>query len=180
MYKSYGKLTFDPLPLSGNKSVMFKPWWIILQMTDDTDNYYRWFIEKRYGLKLQRPAWGGHISIVRGETTSQENWNIFKTKYDGKEIEFEHSGEIRTNGNHWWLRTYCDNLKDFREEMGYPRDGLWGLHLTIGVPIPLHLQHSFYLWDCIRRFELNEIDIDWKTEMELKNSINEQIRITKS
>jgi hypothetical protein len=168
-FKHTGIITFDPRALS-NGDKLFKPWWMIITMKpgDEIDSYYRWFVERHYGLRLQRPAFGPHISVIRNEETSQENWDKYKEKYNGKEIEFEHSGEIRTNGNHWWVRTYCDNLKDLREEMGYERNGMWGLHLTLGMPIPVQHEHSFYIWDCIKRFEMDMVDIDWKKEMELK------------
>lgn len=163
--KSSGLVIFDPMALRGNKDVMFKPFWCIVQTQDDTDAYYKWFIEKRYGIKIQRPAWGCHVSVIRGEPTSQECWNNFKQKYNNIEIEFEHCGEIYTNGNHWWLQIYCERLKDIREEMGYSRDMFWDLHLTLGVPIPQQIDHSFYIWRNIQKFEPEYAKIEWKDEL---------------
>jgi hypothetical protein len=146
LFKSPGKIVFDPLPISGNKEKMFKDWWSIVTIEGDVDNYYRWFLQKRYGLKLQRPAWGSHISFIRGEEVSKEIWDTFKSKLSGTEIEFEYESEPKSNGIHWWLTVHCDRLKDIREEMGLPRSGKWGLHLTLGLPILLHKEHSNYIW----------------------------------
>jgi len=149
MIDGVGKYAFDPLALTKSAD-LFKPWWVIIQLSDDTSDYYRWFVEKRYGLKLQRPAWGSHISVIRGEETTQEKWNSYKKEYDGKPVKFTHQSELRSNGKHWWIRIISEEAKDLRENMGYPRDGLWGLHLTIGMPIPRFEQQSY---DILRRIE---------------------------
>jgi hypothetical protein len=153
MIEVVGKYVFDPLALTHSEK-LFKPWWciILLDENDDTGDYYRWFVKKRYGLKLQRPAFGTHISLIRGEETTPANWKIFKEKYDGKPVKFTHESELRTNGKHWWIRIKCDEAKDMREEMGYPREGKWGLHLTIGVPTPKFEQQSYDIMRYIEKF----------------------------
>ncbi|HRW21786.1 MAG TPA: hypothetical protein P5509_07435 [Bacteroidales bacterium] len=62
MLEVVGKYVFDPLAITKSAD-LFKPFWVIIRLDDDDDtsDYYRWFIERRYGLKLQRPAWGSHI-----------------------------------------------------------------------------------------------------------------------
>jgi hypothetical protein len=146
-FKSPGKIIFDPLPITGNAEKMFKPWWAIVTVDGDIDKYYRWFLQNHYGLVLQRPAWGPHISLIRGEEVNRELWEEFKAKYNNQPIEFHYEAGPRTNGGHWWLRVICDQLKDLRVDLGLPRDGKWGLHLTLGMPHPLHLEHSY----CIHR-----------------------------
>lgn len=146
-----GRLIFDPLPINGSTS-MFKPYWAIVQMNCDIDSYYRWFLERRYNIKLIKPAWGAHISVIRGEPCEQ--WEYFKSKYNNKIIDFEYNLEFKTNGQHWWLNIVCDELKAIRQEMGYNSNGI-GLHLTLGQPIPLHTEFSEYLWNLYKKELLN-------------------------
>ncbi|HRW21788.1 MAG TPA: hypothetical protein P5509_07445, partial [Bacteroidales bacterium] len=87
MLKHKGILKFDPRALS-NADALFKSWWCVILSNDDIGNYYSWFVERRYGLKLQRPAFGPHISLIRGEETTQENWDYFKNKYNNTNIEY--------------------------------------------------------------------------------------------
>ena len=56
MIEVVGKYVFDPLSIT-NAENLFKPFWVIIQLEDDTTYYYSWFVEKRYGIKIQRPAW---------------------------------------------------------------------------------------------------------------------------
>ena len=156
-FKSPGKIVFDPLPLSGNAEKMFKPFWVIVTVDGDIDKLYSFFIQQTYGIRIQRPAWGPHISISRGEEVNKELWEKFKMEFNNKEIEFEYEVDVKTNGAHHWLRVKCDELKDLREKLGLQRDGKWGLHLTLGMPIPLHLEHSYCIYrELLKEQEINE------------------------
>lgn len=134
-------LRCDPKPLKGSESKMFKPWWMICYTECDISRYYSWLLHRRTGLILQEPAWGPHISVVRGEEPPRKDlW----TKYDGRQITIEYETDVRTNGEHWWLRIVSEDLKDIREELGLPRQGAFGLHLTLGRPIPRCVESSYY------------------------------------
>lgn len=156
--KSVAELMFDPVPLTGNVEKMFKEGWLLAVVKNDISNYYNWFVKRRHGLILMHPAWGPHISVLRGEGTrlSKTDWNFFKKKYNRKRIEFEYEVSPKTNGRHWWLRVTCEELKDIREEMGYHRDSRWGLHLTLGMPIPLHKENSYRIWRMYENETLND------------------------
>lgn len=153
MITGEGIIKFDPRALT-NADTLFKPWWcvILLYESDDTGDYYSWFIEKRYGIKIQRPAFGNHISLVRGEETTEDKWEMFKNKYDGKPVKFYHDSELRTNGKHWWIRIISEESKDMREEMGYSRDPQFPFHLTIGMPTPRYEQRSYDTMRMIENF----------------------------
>lgn len=97
MFKSRGRIIFDPMPIMGGND-MFKPFWAIVIVSGDIGDYYRWLLEKENGmrswlsvtedglkyenvhpgLKLQRPAWGAHISFIRGETFTTPYYKIKK------------------------------------------------------------------------------------------------------
>jgi len=154
MITQKGYICFDPRSLT-NADKMFKPFWMIIKLykDDNTREYYEWFIKKRYGLILQRPAFGAHISVIRGETIDKNIWNFYKEKYNNKDIKFYHKNELRTNGKHWWIKVYCDFVEDIREKMGYLRKGLFGLHLTLGMPILRQEVYSFYIHQNILKYE---------------------------
>lgn len=152
-----GKIIFDPKALSDPSGKMFKPWWVIVALDekDEIGAYYSWFYEKAHGIKLQKPAFGAHISVIRGEETSADNWEKFKSLYHQKPIKFVYDISPRTNGMHVWLRVKCDELKDLREQMGYPRDGQWRLHLTLGAPTPVYLESNYVVWRMYQSLEKN-------------------------
>ena len=161
-HNSQGIIVFDPVPLTGSVDKMFKPGWMLLSVRCDIDKYYRWFLRKRYGIELMMPAWGPHISVIRGEgingegnNLDKELWQSFKDKYNGQKVDFFHEVEPRTNGKHWWLRVECEYLKNIRHEMGLDKEGKFNLHLTLGMPHPLHLDHSYYIWKLYRNKLLN-------------------------
>lgn len=102
----------------------------MLQCEPDLSLYYCWFVQKRLGIKLQRPIHGSHISIVRGEVIPNLNrWNA----YQGQVIYFHYSNEIETNGKYWWLYVYSPCLVSIRHELGLDSQPEYDFHLTIGV-----------------------------------------------
>ena len=138
MFTSYGRLRYDP-----KFCKRFDPWWALLECNDHDYNLYRWLIKQRRSYKMHsadwlkmvglpesdkvwtvdvpygpvvRPAWGTHISVVRGEKPSNPDaWR----KYQGKRFKFTYDPEyINTNGRHWWFRTHCPELEEVRVELG--------------------------------------------------------------
>ena len=84
-----GYICFDPRSIT-NSDKMFKPFWMIVKLydSDDLRDYYVSFIKKRYGLDLQKPAFGTHISVIRGEPIDEKTWESFKNNYNYKNIFF--------------------------------------------------------------------------------------------
>ena len=146
-FKSVGKLIFDPVPITGKAEKMFKPFWAIIVTNDDVDAYYRWFLQKRFNLILQKPAWGPHITIADGQPTGKKGtWDIVKSQYNNLDIEFTYDNFPRTNARHWWLKAHCLLASEIRSKLQVQRENLrFPLHLTLGMPIPRHEQHSIYI-----------------------------------
>ena len=151
--KSHGIITFDPESIKDPSGKMFKPWWMIIKVDGDIVEYYSWWLEKRFGIKLQRPAWGAHISVIRNEESPV--WDKFKEKLNNKEIIFEYIPEPRSNGKHWWLKVTSDEILKIREDMGYLEDMKFAPHLTIGMPTPKTLDQSYYIWELYKKNLLN-------------------------
>jgi hypothetical protein len=155
------RIIFDPIAIKGNT---FKEFWIIAVTENDLGDYYKDKIEREFflkkwinifdcetrqeniniGLRIQRPAWGAHISVVRGEAVDLNN--EFKNKYNNKAIQFEYNVYPITSGEHWWLEVNCPELLDLRENLGLPRDPRWNLHLTIGSAIPAFREKNEYIY----------------------------------
>ena len=140
------KLSYDPVPLTGNAEKMSRPWWMIATIDGEMTDYYAWFLKKRTGIVLQRPAWGAHISVIRGEEpVNKELWK----KHEQKEVNLLYDIDLRTNGDHWWMRVFSRDLLDVREELGLFRFPQFAMHLTLGRPTPKteetsKIYHSFF------------------------------------
>ena len=150
-----GHLSFDPRVAS----IDSKPWWLILRCDYAWyEMYERWITRAGYGKRWVRaidslrvnpdgqsldlaprlalsggvmpPAWGPHISVMRGERprAQEAKWG----KYEGYQYTFEYNPEdIRRNGEYIWTPVRCGELLDLRETFGLRRDPGIPLHLTI-------------------------------------------------
>lgn len=135
MFKSSGRLIYDPtIELRTNTTT--EDWWLILRCDEEIARYYRWLIAREHHVDhlvrpvLLKPAWGAHISILRGEKpTHPEFWK----KDHGSMIRFEYSGKMRNNGKHFWLDIESDDIADIRDRLGLGRKPKFSnFHLTVG------------------------------------------------
>jgi hypothetical protein len=133
MYKSSGEIYFYPKKYS-NKA------WAIINCEIGIVEYYQYWIEKLYKIKLQKPKHGAHITCIREEQIKDEVYDELWTKNQNKTIIFEYSNKIETNGEHFWLPIICEEIFDIREEMGLVRKGEFSLHLTIGRLAPKDME----------------------------------------
>lgn len=125
--KASGKLLYDP-PRPGLKKKHKARSVIIQPKFDDIDLYYQWFLKKRYGLRLQRPVWRPHVTIVKGneKIKNELSWK----KHDQVIIEYEYSPAIEKNFQFWTLPVRCDQMKELRRDLGLKPD--FPFHITIG------------------------------------------------
>jgi hypothetical protein len=129
VFSSTGTIRYSP----SCKSIPEAPkWWVIVDACEGLAAYYRHWsnYDKRFGSsKLIKPAWSSHISVVRNEVPSRpEFWEAHK----GYEVSFNYSHILRNNGEYWWLDVDCEQLLDFREELGLSREPYYPFHLSIG------------------------------------------------
>jgi len=161
-----GKIIFDPKDYT-TKHKAQSSWKKIAMVQFDGDmcDYYAWFIKRRYGIVLNSPLRGPHISFINDHindlnggfydkvnsgTEKERNnmWEQLKKKYHNTDINIILSTEIQTNGEHWWLRIEHEHRKelhDIRSQIGLPipnlgknKDGSLkplGIHMTIGYPV---------------------------------------------
>jgi hypothetical protein len=165
-----GKIEFEPENLT-KKHINQSSWKHIAMVLFDGDvtEYYAWFINKRYNLKLNKPIRGGHISFINdsfndmtlnGQRTIDEvktNWEQIKNKWNNEQVEISLSLSPRTDGNHWWLNIPFEDrsgLHGIRAELGLPKP-FFGLHMTIGYPNERWLSHSEYIHELIKKGFIN-------------------------
>jgi hypothetical protein len=120
----------------------------------DLHSYYNWFLKTRFNLFLSPPLRGTHITIINDIITDTERYELIGRKYQRKKVEFFYEIEPRSNGKHWWLRVFSPQAEDIREEIGVSRIPYFSFHLTIGIANENSIEHSKYILDCCKRFEL--------------------------
>lgn len=113
---------------SGKLKIFTK--WSLLECDDQIGLMYRslYKLEYFYREKIQKPLWGSHISIIRGETILDEN---IKRNLVDLSIEFFYIPEMQTNGCHFYLPVICPVLDDIRELFGLG-PSVVNYHLSVG------------------------------------------------
>ncbi|MCK9446881.1 hypothetical protein M0Q50_08540 [bacterium] len=155
-----GIIHFDPEDKT-NKHKNQSSWKKVamIMMDGEICEYYRWFIEKRYGLKLLKPLRGPHISFINdsvkdiiknsGLNIKDVNilWNKLKEKYEGKEIEIVLDLDIRGNSKHYWLNIPNEErnlINSIRKEI-YLGRSFYSPHLSIGYVNEKEISNSEYI-----------------------------------
>ena len=107
--------------------------WAIIQADQELTRYYVEqfnFAHRANDIQIMKPAWGGHISIMRGEAVKDKR--LFMS-FRNKTVKFQYNPEVKGNGNHFWLDVECPDAENMREQLGLPRKPHFPFHLTIGV-----------------------------------------------
>lgn len=156
MFEIKGKIEFDPINVT-KKHVNQSSWkkTAMVKFDCDTWSYYAWFIEKRFNLKLNKPLRGTHITIIN-DIVDDEIYKQARGFFHGKELTFKYDPTyIRANDKgHWWLKVYCDDVRNIRTAMGLTPDPYFGLHLTIGLATHLQLEHSIYIKNICQKYNI--------------------------
>lgn len=151
-----GRITYDAQPLNSRKGAATRSMVVTLEK-DDLDIYYQWFIQRKFGqsLKLQRPMFGTHVTVVRNDedVPNLSAWG----KHEGAVIDIEYDTVLRNHTVFWSLPVYNSYLQDIREELGLPAER--DFHITIGRQfewqyVPPHAQ--FEAWELRYMREMQE------------------------
>lgn len=150
--KLRGIIVFDPKDVT-NKQKRQSSWkkvsLIMLESNLDSNTkgiseYYSWFIKKRFGIILQKPLRGAHVTLVNDKVIGDDSkWEKAKKKWDKKELDiflnvdpFLGIENRRSNYEDWWLTVpyeYRAELEEIREDIGLPPKPHFGFHMTIGT-----------------------------------------------
>lgn len=130
MIKTTGKFIYDPKRQDFRKTYKSRTLIVELQR-DQMDLYYQWFLRQKFGqwLTLQRPMFGLHCTIVRGDERIK-NENLWK-KYQGQSIEIEYDPEkLKRHWTFWSIPVFSTRLEEIRGELGL--QAYHDFHITIG------------------------------------------------
>ena len=158
-----GRILFNPKDYT-KKHARQSSWkkMAMVMMKGDLEDYYAWFIKKRYGLELNQSLRGPHISFINdhirdfkneSDKKTHELWDLIGKKYNGTEIDIVLGVDARSDGHHWWLNIpeeYRTELHGIRNELGLDRPN-WGLHMSIGHANPKFEEHSNYIHGLIKK-----------------------------
>lgn len=153
------KIVFDPKDIT-KKHFKQKSWKrvVICETSCDIHEYYAWFLKKRFNLVLNKPLRKAHITIINDKIETEEEKRFYeygKELFNGKELIFKFKpSEIRTNGEHWWLKVYSDDVANIRTVMGLTPNPYFNLHLTLGHANEKYIAHSEYILETILRYNL--------------------------
>jgi hypothetical protein len=147
MFTTKGHILFQPNNVT-KKHIKQSEWkkTAIILINDGLCDYYSWFIEKRYNIKLNKPLRGSHVTFIN-EIIDNNIFNDGKKFFDGKEIEINYDPTyIRTNDiGHWWIKVYSKDIESIRHSLGMNPNPYYGLHITIGNATHLQLEQSLYI-----------------------------------
>ena len=153
LIKTKGTLIFEPPNITKKHNKQDWKRVAMIMLNCSMDMYYAWFLEKRFNLNFIKTLRGPHITIISdklNKLTFEEGSKLF----NNKEITFYYELEPRTNGKHWWLRVHCPEAESIREILGLTREPYFGFHLTIGYMSEQNLEHSQYIYDIVKKFDL--------------------------
>lgn len=125
----------------------------IIKTNCDMDQYYAWFLKKRFNLELNKNIRGTHITFI-SDKMDRDIFEQASKIFNGREIDFFIEIEPRSNGQHWWLRVHCPESEAIRESMGLTRSPYFPLHLTIGYVNEKNIKHSEYILEQCKIFNL--------------------------
>jgi hypothetical protein len=112
----------------------YKNSWVMAMMSDlGIIDYYRWWFWRERGYWLMRPKYGAHISVIRGKDEYNPASELYMDARPNLEIEFEYTNDmILHNDGYVWLPVCSEELKNVREECGFPREPIMPFHMTVG------------------------------------------------
>jgi len=100
--------------------------WLALEL--DLGRLYRRLFLRTFGIKLQRPSNGEHITLTSVyERQSISPWKL--REYDF--LSFTLGSVLWTNGNAFWLDVLSENIIEFRTSLGLG-EPLISIHFCFG------------------------------------------------
>jgi hypothetical protein len=91
-----------------------KPGWYYVEVDQQISDYYSWFFNRAFK-KWFKPLNGCHITFIAGEKDHRIVSLQEMIPFLDKEVEFQYTGEIWTNGRAFWLPAFSQELNDIRD-----------------------------------------------------------------
>lgn len=104
--------------------------YLIAEVDNGLGMYYRWWLMKRFGLRLNPPAYGCHVTVLDGRQHVKPELEDLWKKYDGQQIQIAYSPEVYQQWKFWCLPVMAPKLMQIRHELGF--NPHYPFHITIG------------------------------------------------
>jgi len=153
MLKTTGKIFFQP-PNITKKQHLQDDWKsvAIVLINDDTEAYYRWFLEKRFNLKLNKTLRGSHLTFINDRFDNKNLFNELKKKYDNVEVDITYNPkDLRYGNNCWFILCQSPVLMEIRNELNLGKP-FFDFHITLGRAEHLQAEHSEYIKKTLKNF----------------------------
>lgn len=127
-----GYIDYDPDRQDMKRRTQY---WCVLQLSNDLVRYYQYFVRKEKHIQIEMPAWGAHVSIIRGEKPDDEHIHLWK-KHHKRKIKIRFKPEIvevkdrKKGGNFYIINFQSPEIDEIRRELGLPVYPDY--HITIG------------------------------------------------
>lgn len=129
--KAKGKLVYEPERPGIKKESRNTPWWIIVEFKGgQMSDYYSWWMKKLYGVPLQKPVWGNHVTILDGRKEVDPKYRHVWKKYNGQIIDFEYNVALEQHWKFISLPVRCEFFDVIRKELGFFNSHPY--HMTVG------------------------------------------------
>ena len=106
---------------------------VILKVDNGISEYYSWWLNRKYGISLSKPAWGTHITVVsdKDRVKDIESFNKIKSSLDGKMIQVPYEVDLRKQWQFWVLEVQpTKEMIEIRKSLGLREN--FPFHITIG------------------------------------------------
>lgn len=122
---------------------------IVVDVSPDILDYYHFFIERHFWIKLQKPLHGSHVTIYNKKFHKDVDWQR-AVYYDGEKVDFQYDPYVIQGGYTkgfimFYLKVYSEELDKMKKELNIIENDNWrGHHITIGQSGKGGSQHRPY------------------------------------
>lgn len=134
LLKVFGKIEVFPLDRERikQKKKPFEEQTIVLKVDDDISKYYAWFLKKEWGLELEFPSFGTHVTVNNGSLEIPDV--ALKEEYlqaiNGMSLIVDCNPEIYRVWEFFAMKVYSEQLNEIRQNLGLPLKEYF--HITVG------------------------------------------------
>lgn len=106
---------------------------VILKVDNGITEYYSWWLNRKYGMVLSKPAWGTHITVVSDKDRVKDlnSFNLLKNRFNGKIVQVPHLVVVKKQWQFWVVDVKPTNeMIEVRKSLGLKEN--FPFHITIG------------------------------------------------
>jgi hypothetical protein len=152
-YEVYGRIVVNPenktrkhISQAGWKRVIY------IELEEDLSALYRWFIFKRYNLRLTKPLRNTHMTLVNDKVDDRTLFDKVSQDLSGSIVKVSVYLDIETDGIRWWLKSESEEAEKIRVFLGLDPAPYFPYHITIGNVFNKDLEHAEYIRNIISKF----------------------------